>query len=82
MSDDYSPGLSDYKVGAVVTVGERGDVTVELKSGTNKKRRRNGKFELSDDVNDDHDEVGGAEESVSYNWAEMNDPKLISASKN
>merc|ERR1719264_459651 len=71
MSDDYSPGLSEYKVGAVVAVGERGDVTVEVVNSGTKKRRRNGKFELNDDEDDDAAEVGSAKETMSYNWAEM-----------
>ena len=68
-------------MGAVVAVGERGDVTVEVvNSGT--KKRRNGKFELNDD-GDDHEnaEVGSAKETSSYNWAEMHEPKLLAESK-
>ena len=80
MSDDYSPGLSEYKVGAVVAVGERGDVTVELKAGM-KKRRRNGKFELNDEDGENDAEVGSAMETLRYNWAEMHEPKLLAASK-
>ena len=62
-------------------VGERGEVTVEVKPGP-KKRRRNGRFEMNnDDDGNDHDEVGSAKENLSYNWAEMHEPKLIPASK-
>ena len=70
-----------HQVGAIVGVGERGEVTVEVKSGP-KKRRRNGRFELNnDDDGVDHDEVGSANETLSYNWAEMHGPKLLPASK-
>merc|ERR1719188_1472471 len=41
--DNYTPGLSEYKVGKVVAVGERGDVTIEVNAV---RKRRNGKFEL------------------------------------
>ena len=61
-------------------VGERGEVTVEVKPGP-KKRRRNGRFELNNDDGDDHDEVGSAKETLSYNWAEMHEPKLVAAPK-
>ena len=61
-------------------MGDSGEVTVEVKSGP-KKRQRNGRFELNNDDGDDHDEVGSAKETLSYNWAEMHEPKLVAAPK-
>ena len=62
-------------------VGQRGEVTVEVKPGP-KKRRRNGRFEMNDDGDgSDHHEVGSAKENLSYNWAEMHEPKLVAASE-
>ena len=62
-------------------VGQRGEVTVEVKPGP-KKRRRNGRFEMNDDGDgNDHHEVGSAKEKLCYNWAEMHEPKLVAASE-
>ena len=74
--DNYTPGLSEYKVGKVIAIGERGDVTVEVKAV---RKRRNGKFELGG--SDDDEDGAIATETLSYNYAEMHQPKMLGASK-
>jgi hypothetical protein len=73
VTDDYTPGLSDYKVGTVEAVDDGGTGNLTMRLESESKWKRAGKFELGDEEEED--------DQMIMNWKSMYEPKRMKTTK-
>ncbi len=73
MSSDYSPGVSDYIFGVVVSA-EGFSLFLRITHDENPVEVRSGKFEFEEETEDDLNKVGKVFE---YNWHDMIEPRHV-----
>ena len=68
MGENYTPEVSDFKEGKVLECEGTNTVTFELLKMS--KKKKNGKFEIEEDQQQE-------EKIVTFNWSELIDPRLM-----